>query len=140
VPSKLHPTQARVLEIAKRIAIVEAQLDPLQRELAELRAEFSRLVPGEPAAGNQDDAESAPGGAPLPDQILAVMRAEPMRQFTADDFAQRLGAKLPTLRSTLQRLLSEGKIHRPFRGQYCLEPPPLGMFEEMFKKTNAGTR
>jgi hypothetical protein len=75
------------------------------------------------------------GGPPIQgktDGALRVLGSDPNREWNAFEIGEELvrrglmednEGEYASLASTLSRLYSEGKIHRPYRGHYRLSPP-----------------
>lgn len=104
--------------VARRERIVQVATE-IQRDrgaLAEVRARLR---------AKETELELLLGLTPKPERSLvghlaATLDAQPERPFTAEELHVTCGpgAKLPTVRSTLARMVDEGKIVRAGRGRY----------------------
>jgi hypothetical protein len=51
-------------------------------------------------------------------QVLAILLQNPVRTFSANEIAQRLGCSAPIARTTLNRLVRSGHATRPAAGRF----------------------
>ena len=76
------------------------------------------------AEGSLPRADLRKGEASLPEQILALMRRDPHRNVTSDDFREleAKGLPMPNIRVALVRLHKAGRLLKTSRGCYKLAP------------------
>lgn len=131
--------------IGNRLEQIETEMDALKEERkwllealefknrwthSERSQESSRIVRAVPEAHFPLD-----GGPPVrgkTDAVLRVLGSEPDREWMSIEIGEQLimrgwmedsESDYASLLSTLSRLYSEGRIHRPHRGHYRLSPP-----------------
>jgi hypothetical protein len=130
-----------------RIGEIKSQIDALGEEQGRLEAAIAFKERWDHAHPDLDrppprrmraapDAH-IPLDSPIPirgktDGALRVLGSDPDREWNAYEIGQELierglmedsESEYASLASTLSRLYSEGKIHRPYRGHYRLSPP-----------------
>lgn len=118
----------------ERALSVATELVVARQRVADLEAEFERLVPDGPieakdAASFVRDVGSivakaggfrkSPFGVSLPEKILGILASAPDTVFNAEELHSLLDEpKMSTLRTTLARLSNARRIERPKAGSY----------------------
>jgi len=107
-------TREEIIGKATRIAQLRdelARLAALQKELKFLESELDGIA----------DSPSVVGGADpnsLLERLVALADSTPNREWTGEDAAQSLGAKLPSVRAAYSRAVSAGRIVKCGRGRF----------------------
>jgi hypothetical protein len=115
----------RVIALVERIQETQQLLGRLESELDGLTLPDSevpeRLTVSQPPVRKTRLAKAE---ASLPERILDVMRRDPGRTFTSDDFREleSAGAPMPNIRVALVRLHNAGRLLKTGRGSYKLAP------------------
>jgi len=118
---------------------IEAARAQLDRELAEIKAEFDALIPDEstrststPKAqskaptNGRSAAVAATDAVPLMADVLEDYLAANPGIHEAKNIATAVAANPDTVRSTLSKLFTDERINRPDRGKYCAIPGVTG--------------
>jgi hypothetical protein len=121
---KPRSKEARALDIATKIAQIEAELAPLQEMLKALKDEFRRVV------GEVDAPPTAPAKKAAPavqlihvrkgtvaDRVLGFLMRE-RHERTVQEIADGTGGQLGTVRSVLMQLTKDGRAERVRHGVY----------------------
>lgn len=135
-------------EIRQQMRPLQERLDSLQREFEQLVPEDGIALGGAPSSSptigvaatsqvalaspanhqldddfneeEEQEQDAAALGTTMSDRVLEILNARRGSNLDAESIARAMGGtvNLPSLRSTLQRLESHGKIRRAARGLY----------------------
>lgn len=114
----------------KTLTKIEQEIEVHVLAIAELRRQGIELLGGPPPAEKDPPKprakapavkkERTPRGEGLPAKILSVLASAPNSPYTADEMIGELKAsdKAQQVRTTLSRMVKQGKIQSPDKGKY----------------------
>jgi predicted Rossmann fold nucleotide-binding protein DprA/Smf involved in DNA uptake len=111
---ELIATVQRITELRAQVA----QLATLQKELKRLEALVDSVagVTSEPTQPRQRDGNS------IGDKLEQFLQQNAERDWSAEELAEKVGAKVPTVRASLSKLRKAGRIIDTHRGYVQAKP------------------
>jgi biotin operon repressor len=105
---ELIATVSRITELRTQIA----QLAGLQKELRQLEAQLDSVpgVTGSPAPAKQRQTAS------IEDKLWQFLESNSGKDWSGEELAQQIGAKVPSVRASLSKLRKAGRITDTRRG------------------------
>ncbi len=101
----------RIISLSLKIAEVRAEVGRLSQLSKDLRALESQL---DELLGIQAEPENDT----LNERVFDVLEASPDREFSAEEIASPLNARIPSVRAALSRLVGSSRVNKNGRGKY----------------------
>ncbi len=112
---ELIATVQRITELRAQVA----QLATLQKELKRLEALVDSV-----AGVTSDPAQVRQRGNSIADKLDQFLQQNAERDWSAEDLAEKVGAKVPTVRASMSKLRKAGRIIDTHRGYVQAKPDP----------------
>jgi len=111
-------TREEIISLVSRINEIRsevARLSGLQKELRSLESQLDGIADTPPHAAK--DANS------MVERVIALVETSPEREWTAEEVAETLAAKVPSVRAAVSKAIGLERVQRFGRGRFRAKVP-----------------